>query len=69
MYPEENDDMIGDVSSALYNTSYALGEFVGPLLGGVLSEYTSFPRASSLFGIMMLLFSILYYKSGFDKEL
>ncbi|EGR26878.1 major facilitator superfamily protein, putative [Ichthyophthirius multifiliis] len=31
-YPQDNDTMIGDISSALFNTSYALGEFAGPLL-------------------------------------
>lgn len=37
LYPEENEEIIGDISSALYNTSYAVGEFLGPLLGGLLA--------------------------------
>ncbi|EGR31448.1 major facilitator superfamily protein, putative [Ichthyophthirius multifiliis] len=51
IYPEENDNMIGDISSALYNTSYALGEFIGPLVGGFFSEFFSFSRAASIFGV------------------
>jgi hypothetical protein len=38
MYPDESKEVLGDVSSALYNTSYAVGEFLGPLVGGILAE-------------------------------
>ena len=60
MYPEENTEIIGDIASALYNTSYAVGEFIGPLLGGVLADYFSFPRGASIFGVAIVAFSIVY---------
>ncbi|EGR27519.1 major facilitator superfamily protein, putative [Ichthyophthirius multifiliis] len=64
MYPDENQEIMGDIASALYNTSYAVGEFIGPLLGGILCEYISFPRAASLFGLFVLIFSGIYMKYG-----
>ena len=64
MYPDENEEIMGDIASALYNTSYAVGEFIGPLLGGILCEYLSFPRAASLFGLLVLIFCGFYMKYG-----
>ncbi len=64
MYPDENQEILGDIASALYNTSYAVGEFIGPLLGGILCEYISFPRAASLFGLIVLIFCVIYMKYG-----
>lgn len=64
MYPEENEEIVGDISSVLYNTSYAVGEFLGPLLGGFLAQYFSFPRGSSIFGLSIVAFSIIYMIFG-----
>lgn len=60
MYPDESKEVLGDVSSALYNTSYAVGEFLGPLVGGILAERFSFPRGASLFGLVIVGFSLIY---------
>ncbi|KAL4453663.1 hypothetical protein ABPG74_009559 [Tetrahymena malaccensis] len=64
MYPEENEEIIGDISSALYNTSYAVGEFIGPLLGGLLAQSFSFSRGASLFGLAIVGFSLIYMVFG-----
>ncbi|EGR27814.1 major facilitator superfamily protein, putative [Ichthyophthirius multifiliis] len=60
----QNQQIIGDISSALYNTSYAIGEFIGPLLGGALSQYLSFQRGASVFGIVIIAFSLVYLLFG-----
>jgi hypothetical protein len=32
MYPKSKEDFLGDASSALFNSAYALGAFLGPLV-------------------------------------
>ncbi|EGR27815.1 lipase family protein, putative [Ichthyophthirius multifiliis] len=65
----KNEQIIGDVASALYNTSYAIGEFIGPLLGGALSQLLTFQRSASVFGVAIIAFSLLYLFFGgvFEK--
>ncbi|PRD38284.1 UNVERIFIED_CONTAM: Slc18b1 [Trichonephila clavipes] len=42
------------VVSGLWNSVYSLGEVTGPSLGGILSDFFTFPEASSLMGFCTL---------------
>ena len=42
IYPLFSEELIGDVSSALYNSSWRAGETIGPILGGWLTEKIGF---------------------------
>lgn len=42
VYEDLNEDIIGDIASALYNSFYALGAIIGPLISGVLVEGLNF---------------------------
>ena len=42
IYPTAPEDIIGNISSALYNSSFAFGYFIGPSLGGVLVHFLNF---------------------------
>jgi hypothetical protein len=35
-FPSEDEYSKGDFGSALYTTSYSIGEFIGPLMGGII---------------------------------
>lgn len=52
------------MSSALFNSSFALGYFVGPLLGGVLADLTDFEHTSFFFATLFLILSICYLFFG-----
>ncbi|KAB7502031.1 MFS-type transporter [Armadillidium nasatum] len=59
--------------SALYMTFYALGSFIGPLLGGYLFDVIGFPWGSHLFIVYHLVFSIImiifnYLLSGRSEQ-
>ena len=43
-----------------YNFYQDLGWLSGPLIGGVLTEYLDFARASSLIGIVIIVYSMIY---------
>ncbi len=44
IYPVEelNDDGISDIASALYNSSYHFGEILGPIIGSLFTQLSSF---------------------------
>ncbi len=44
IYPIEelDDDRIGDIASALYNSSYHFGEILGAIIGSLLTQILSF---------------------------
>jgi MFS family permease len=54
------EDVIGDISSALFNSAFSLGAFIGPLIGGVLTDLLHFENASSLLGLILIGFGFLY---------
>ena len=58
-YPNRVDDCT-NISSAAFSASYSLGEFIGPLLSGILHMYFQFDRIASLFGILTILVCIAY---------
>jgi len=42
LYPTYQQTYLNDIASALWNTSYHLGEVFGPILGGYLVEIIGF---------------------------
>ncbi|EGR30599.1 major facilitator superfamily protein, putative [Ichthyophthirius multifiliis] len=44
-----------------YNTLYCSGQFIGPLLGGFMTEFLSFETCNSIFGITVLFWGIIFY--------
>lgn len=52
------------MSSALFNSSFAIGSFIGPASGGFLVQLFGFPRSSTFLGLMLIGFGILYIFIG-----
>ncbi|KAG8192957.1 hypothetical protein JTE90_028080 [Oedothorax gibbosus] len=50
----EDDINTYSVVSGLWNSVYSLGEVTGPSLGGVLSDFLTFPQASTLMAVCTL---------------
>lgn len=38
LYPDEPEEIIGDLASTIENAAYAIGCFVGPLIGGYMAN-------------------------------
>ncbi|XP_033123385.1 MFS-type transporter SLC18B1-like isoform X2 [Anneissia japonica] len=49
------------VVSGMFNCAYALGAFVGPLLGGALVQNYSFAMSSSVFGFLNFAIAVLIF--------
>lgn len=64
IYPHEEEDTIGDISSALWNSSFALGYFIGPSLGGVLADTIGFEKTCFYFASVFVGISVLYLIFG-----
>jgi len=41
-YPKGDEMVKGDFGSSLYTTGFTVGEFFGPILGGILTKYLLF---------------------------
>ena len=57
-----------DISSAMYNFSFNIGDFLSPILGGFISTRFGFYYSCLFMAIMIFLYSILFYKY-FYKEI
>ena len=57
-------DELGEMSSTIYSSAFALGGFIGPLLGGFLVSAFEFPRSSSILGLFIVGFSLIYLALG-----
>ncbi|KAM3131331.1 hypothetical protein pb186bvf_016513 [Paramecium bursaria] len=59
LYPDQKEKAI-NLSSGLFNWSLAFGELVSPVASGFLTDTFGFERASSIFGLWVLLSTLLY---------
>ena len=57
-----------DISSAMYNFSFNIGDFLSPILGGFISTRFGFYYSCLFMAIMIFIYSILFYKY-FYKEI
>jgi MFS family permease len=53
-HPEENTEVLTGVISGLSSATLSLGEFIGPLLGGTITQLTDFQTSSMLLGQVLL---------------
>lgn len=63
-YPDNSEELNGDIVSAFNSMGVSMGSFVGPVLGGYMCNYFGFPRASSIIGIAALIFSFYYLSNA-----
>jgi MFS family permease len=59
-----DEESVGDVASACNNIGFQVGEFLGPILGGVFGEWIGFGHGASLFGVFILAYGIIYVGGG-----
>ena len=61
-----DDNVIHDISSALYNFSVNIGDFLGPIIGGFISEKKGFLMSNIFMGVIALIagtfYGIFYFK-------
>ena len=48
------------MAAALFNSAYALGTFIGPIIGGALDDAYGYDNAISIYGISYIGFFIFY---------
>lgn len=67
IYPKYNKNHIIDVTSALSNTAFHLGDAIGPVLGSYLVDVIGFEKTNSLFG-WIIVFICVGYALRFAKD-
>jgi len=55
-----NKKQIANAGSVLYNFTWAISEFIGPVLGGYLTDVFGFARNASLIGITNVSYCLLF---------
>ena len=60
---EKNIDNLtaNDISSAINNLTFALGDFIGPIIGGYLSTHISFKYCCLVLSIFICIYCILFF--------
>mmetsp|Transcript_2424 Transcript_2424/g.2849 ORF Transcript_2424/g.2849 Transcript_2424/m.2849 type:complete len:291 (+) Transcript_2424:458-1330(+) len=66
IYPKRKIEA-SDVSSGAFNSMLGLGQMVGPLYGSYITTLFDFRICTSIFGIVLLTFSLIYYLIEFKK--
>ena len=61
--PKKN-DVINDLSAALFNAAFGFTEFVGPLIGGVLDVNFGFSYGIYIYFVVILVFWVIYLILG-----
>ncbi len=54
-------DMNCDIAGFLFNFFLILGQFIGPIIGGFIIEYTNFIFSCNLISIINLIYFIVFY--------
>ena len=58
---EQAEEDISDLSSGLYGTMYYSGMIISPIAGSLVYQYYgSFNKTCDLFGLLSLLFTVIY---------
>jgi len=52
---------INEMASGMFNAGYAISEFTGPILGGILANYLGVCRGMSIYAILLLLYLKIYW--------
>lgn len=58
--PDTDENSVNDISSAIYNFGVNLGDFFGPVAGGVVSEKYGFKYSCLFMGLVGLAYSVVY---------
>lgn len=57
-------DAVNDLTSGIFGSAYAVGELMGPIIGGILVDQLGFKGAVHWYGIAMIGFFLLYLYVG-----
>eukprot|EP00825_Cyclidium_porcatum_P042218 TRINITY_DN5731_c0_g1_i2.p1 TRINITY_DN5731_c0_g1~~TRINITY_DN5731_c0_g1_i2.p1 ORF type:complete len:286 (+),score=40.21 TRINITY_DN5731_c0_g1_i2:153-1010(+) len=68
IYPKLDMKTIGDLGATLQNSSFSLGQFCGPIIGGFLDSGLGFPNAAGVLGLSMTALGIWYAVSLFFRK-
>ena len=54
-------EQVSDLSSGLFNTSYALGCLFAPILGGLFNDLYGFRNTCDIFAFSSLAYAVIYF--------
>lgn len=57
----KNNEELNDLCSGLFNTFFALGEIIGPLVGNELYAEYGFETTCTTFGVTFIAFGLIYF--------
>lgn len=58
---KEESEHLNDLASGLFNTSYAIGCLIAPILGGLFNDLYGFRATCDIFAFSSLAFAIIYF--------
>lgn len=57
----EATEELNDLAAGFFNTSYALGCMLAPILGGILNDYWGFQTTCDIFAMLSLAYAIVFF--------
>jgi MFS family permease len=57
----DDNQMLNDKASGIFNTAYAIGCTIGPVLGGILNDSVGFRYTCDTMSMSSLTFAVLYF--------
>jgi MFS family permease len=57
----EDTDLVNDLASGFFNSSYAIGCLLAPILGGLLNDHYGFQTTCDVMAFCSLTYAIIYF--------
>lgn len=57
---EENDNL-NDLSSGFFNSSYAIGCLIAPIMGGILNDHFGFRKTCDIMAFSSLIYATVFF--------
>ena len=61
LYPDFPEEIVGDITSSLFNSAFSFGYIVGPSIGGTLVTYFGFINISFYISVIIIVYAFIYY--------
>lgn len=65
IFPDTSKHLIDNMASGVFTAAISCAEFIGPILGGILSDFYGFSMNCLIYGVIVFFFLIMY---GWDGQ-
>jgi len=68
IFPDANKNLIDNMASGIFTAAISSAEFIGPILGGILSDLYGFSMNCLIYAVVVMVFLIIYGWDGKGLE-